>query len=198
MLLAAITKLRNGSLIKFREEHNLTQRAAAELVGVSLDQWQHIEKLDFKRASPEAVVKIAAALDTTASEVVPEELRDTNIGIRRIFYRDVSAPQLCSMAKLDLLPAHETTEIERVDISERIDELLKTLTYREREIIKLRFGLVDGHIYTLEEVGKIFKVTRERVRLVEAKAIRKLQHPVRADRLLPFLEPGGLQARPRD
>jgi RNA polymerase primary sigma factor len=58
--------------------------------------------------------------------------------------------------------------------------VLKTLTYREREILKLRYGIGDGYTYTLEEVGKIFKVTRERVRQVEAKAIRKLQHPVRS------------------
>ena len=73
-------------------------------------------------------------------------------------------------------------------LKERIEEVLKTLTYREREIIKLRYGIGDGYTYTLEEVGKIFKVTRERVRQVEAKAIRKLQHPVRARKLEGFLE----------
>jgi RNA polymerase primary sigma factor len=62
-------------------------------------------------------------------------------------------------------------------------EVLKTLTYREREIIKLRYGIGDGYTYTLEEVGRIFKVTRERVRQIEAKAVRKLQHPVRARKL---------------
>jgi RNA polymerase primary sigma factor len=62
-------------------------------------------------------------------------------------------------------------------LKDRIEEVLKTLTYREREIIKLRYGIGDGYTYTLEEVGRIFKVTRERVRQVEAKAIRKLQHP---------------------
>ena len=70
----------------------------------------------------------------------------------------------------------------------RIEEVLKTLTYREREILKLRYGIGDGYTYTLEEVGKIFKVTRERVRQVEAKAIRKLQHPVRARKLEGFLD----------
>ena len=70
----------------------------------------------------------------------------------------------------------------------RIEQVLKTLTYREREIIKLRYGLGDGHTYTLEEVGRIFKVTRERVRQVEAKAIRKLQHPVRSRKLSGFLD----------
>ena len=65
-------------------------------------------------------------------------------------------------------------------LRERIEQVLKTLAYREREIIKLRYGIGDGYTYTLEEVGRIFRVTRERVRQVEARAIRKLQHPVRS------------------
>ncbi len=73
-------------------------------------------------------------------------------------------------------------------LKERIDSVLKTLSYREREIIKLRYGIGDGYTYTLEEVGRIFKVTRERVRQVEAKAIRKMQHPVRARKLESFLD----------
>jgi RNA polymerase primary sigma factor len=73
-------------------------------------------------------------------------------------------------------------------LKDRIEEVLKTLTYREREIIKLRYGIGDGYTYTLEEVGRIFKVTRERVRQVEAKAIRKLQHPVRARKLEGFMD----------
>ena len=73
-------------------------------------------------------------------------------------------------------------------LKEKIDSVLKTLTYREREIIKLRYGLGDGYTYTLEEVGRIFKVTRERVRQIEAKAVRKLQHPVRSRQLKGFLE----------
>ncbi len=73
-------------------------------------------------------------------------------------------------------------------LREKIENLLKTLTYREREIIRLRYGLGDGYTYTLEEVGRIFKVTRERVRQIEAKAVRKLQHPVRSKQLEGFLE----------
>jgi RNA polymerase primary sigma factor len=73
-------------------------------------------------------------------------------------------------------------------LRQRIDNLLKTLTYREREIIRLRYGLGDGYTYTLEEVGRIFKVTRERVRQIEAKAVRKLQHPVRSGQLEGFLQ----------
>jgi len=73
-------------------------------------------------------------------------------------------------------------------LKDKIDSVLKTLTYREREIIKLRYGLGDGYTYTLEEVGRIFKVTRERVRQIEAKAVRKLQHPVRSRQLEGFLD----------
>ncbi|MEZ6094312.1 MAG: sigma-70 family RNA polymerase sigma factor [Pirellulaceae bacterium] len=70
----------------------------------------------------------------------------------------------------------------------RIDRVLKTLSYREREIIKLRYGLGDGYSYTLEEVGHIFKVTRERIRQIEAKAVRKLQQPSRSQELVGFLD----------
>jgi RNA polymerase primary sigma factor len=73
-------------------------------------------------------------------------------------------------------------------LKKQIEQVLKSLTYREREIIKLRYGIGDGYTYTLEEVGRIFKVTRERVRQVEAKAIRKLQHPVRARKLQGYLD----------
>ncbi len=73
-------------------------------------------------------------------------------------------------------------------LKQRIELVLKSLTYREREIIKLRYGIGDGYTYTLEEVGRIFKVTRERVRQVEAKALKKLQHPVRARKLAGFID----------
>ena len=79
-------------------------------------------------------------------------------------------------------------------LKERIEKVLGTLTFREREIIKLRYGIGDGYTYTLEEVGRIFRVTRERVRQIEAKAVRKLQHPVRSRQLGGFFDrsPGDL------
>jgi len=83
-------------------------------------------------------------------------------------------------------------------LKERIEQVLKSLTYREREIIKLRYGIGDGYTYTLEEVGKIFKVTRERVRQVEAKAIRKLQHPVRCRKLEGFMDRDGNLIHPEE
>ena len=73
-------------------------------------------------------------------------------------------------------------------LRDKIHSVLDTLTYREREIIKLRYGLGDGYSYTLEEVGHIFKVTRERIRQIEAKAVRKLQQPSRSQELVGFLD----------
>ena len=77
-------------------------------------------------------------------------------------------------------------------LKDKIKDILQTLNYREREIIKLRYGIGDGYTYTLEEVGRIFKVTRERVRQIEAKAVMKLQHPIRARKLAGFLDSSGL------
>jgi RNA polymerase primary sigma factor len=73
-------------------------------------------------------------------------------------------------------------------LKSRIADALSALNYRQREIIQLRYGLADGYTYTLEEVGKIFSLTRERVRQIEAKAVHKLQHPIRSLRLFGFLE----------
>jgi RNA polymerase primary sigma factor len=73
-------------------------------------------------------------------------------------------------------------------LKDKIGQVLKSLTYREREIIKLRYGLGDGYSYTLEETGRIFKVTRERIRQIESKALRKLQHHTRAAHLRGFVE----------
>ena len=80
------------------------------------------------------------------------------------------------------------SEMSQSMLKQRIAEVLGGLDYREREILRLRFGLADGYAYTLEEVGKIFSVTRERVRQIESKALRALQHPSRARPLAPFVE----------
>ena len=76
-------------------------------------------------------------------------------------------------------------------LKDKIEEVLQSLNYREREIIKLRYGIGDGYTYTLEEVGRIFKVTRERVRQIEAKAVAKLKNPRRARQLEGFIEEPG-------
>ncbi|MBO9599726.1 MAG: sigma-70 family RNA polymerase sigma factor, partial [Cohnella sp.] len=71
---------------------------------------------------------------------------------------------------------------------EQLEDVLETLTEREESVLRLRFGLDDGRSRTLEEVGQAFGVTRERIRQIEAKALRKLRHPSRSKRLKDFLE----------
>jgi len=75
-------------------------------------------------------------------------------------------------------------------LKEQMDDVLETLTEREQKVLTLRFGIGDGYPRTLEEVGKIFNVTRERVRQIEAKALKKLRHPIRAKKLKNFLDMG--------
>ena len=73
-------------------------------------------------------------------------------------------------------------------LKEQINQVLATLTEREEKVLRLRFGLEDGRSRTLEEVGQMFNVTRERIRQIEAKALRKLRHPSRSKKLKDFLD----------
>ncbi len=92
----------------------------------------------------------------------------------------------------DFIPDEEITApadaASQVMLKEELEEVLKTLTDREARVLKMRFGLDDGRMRTLEEVGRDFNVTRERIRQIEAKALRKLRHPSRSKRLKDFLE----------
>ena len=84
-----------------------------------------------------------------------------------------------------LAPADAAT---RQLLKEQIDNVLSTLTSREQRVLQLRFGLEDGRSRTLEEVGREFNVTRERIRQIEAKVLRKLRHPSRSRKLKDYLE----------
>ena len=91
----------------------------------------------------------------------------------------------------DFVPDERTMSPEEYTTSEllkeELDNVLLTLTEREEKVLKLRFGLEDGQCRTLEEVGQIFGVTRERIRQIEAKALRKMRHPSRSKKLRDFL-----------
>ena len=76
----------------------------------------------------------------------------------------------------------------RAMLNEAVKEALRQLSEREQKVVRLRFGLDDGHMRTLEEVGKEFGVTRERIRQIEAKTLAKLRHPIRSQRLRDYLE----------
>lgn len=91
------------------------------------------------------------------------------------FVSDITQPSLYDRVSRELL-------------RDALNEVLETLSPRERKVLEMRFGLKDGKVKTLEEVGREFKVTRERIRQIEAKAIRKMRHPTRARKLRDFLE----------
>src|SRR6266540_223144 len=109
-----------------------------------------------------AVLKMAQQPISLQSPVGDSE--DTNFGD---FIEDKSAENPSDMTSYSLL-------------KDKLGDVLASLTERERKVLELRFGLVDGYVRTLEEVGKQYKVTRERIRQIEAKALRKLRHPTRA------------------
>jgi RNA polymerase primary sigma factor len=100
------------------------------------------------------------------------EEEDSHLGD---FIEDQDAPAPAEAASFHLL-------------KEQLEDVLDTLTQREERVLRLRFGLEDGRARTLEEVGQVFGVTRERIRQIEAKALRKLRHPSRSKKLKDFLE----------
>jgi RNA polymerase primary sigma factor len=123
--------------------------------------------------TPEKVREIIkVSQDPVSLETPIGEEEDSHLGD---FVEDKEAPAPAEAASLTML----RTEVE---------DILDTLTPRERRVLQLRFGLIDGHQRTLEEVGKRFGVTRERIRQIEAKALRKLRHPSRSRRLRDYLE----------
>jgi RNA polymerase primary sigma factor len=123
--------------------------------------------------SPDKVREIMKiALDPVSLETPIGEEEDSHLGD---FIEDVDSPAAAEAASYTLL-------------REQLSEVLHTLTPREESVLKLRFGLDDGRTRTLEEVGRVFNITRERIRQIEAKALRKLRHPSRSKRLKDYLD----------
>ena len=118
----------------------------------------------------EEILKIAQEPVSLETPIGEEE--DSHLGD---FIQDDDAPAPADAASLMLL-------------KEQLNEVLSTLSDREARVLRLRFGLEDGRARTLEEVGKEFNVTRERIRQIEAKALRKLRHPSRSRKLKDYLE----------
>ena len=112
------------------------------------------------------------ALDPVSLEMPIGEEEDSHLGD---FIQDDDSPS-------------PSESVSQTMLREQLFEVLKTLTEREEQVLKLRFGLIDGRVRTLEDVGKYFKITRERIRQIEAKALRKLRHPSRSKRLKDYLD----------
>ena len=157
-MIETMTKLRNI-------QKSITQETGVEPTSEEIAEKAGMSPMEVRRVMN--ISKHPVSLDRPVGES-----EDSNFGE---FIEDTNQDAPAVAAARDMLKG-------------RIEMVLKTLTYREREIIKLRYGIGDGYTYTLEEVGRIFKVTRERVRQVEAKAIRKLQHPVRSRKLEGFVD----------
>ena len=124
-------------------------------------------KMDVARV--EEILKIAQEPVSLETPIGEEE--DSHLGD---FVQDEEASQPAEAASYTML-------------REQLEEVLKTLTSREEQVLRMRFGLTDGKAHTLEEVGKEFDVTRERIRQIESKALRKLRHPSRSKKLRDFL-----------
>ena len=128
------------------------------------------ERLDMPVDKVREIMRVAQEPVSLETPIGEEE--DSHLGD---FIPDDEAPVPAEAASQTLL-------------KEQLAEVLKTLTPREEEVLRLRFGLKDGRPRTLEEVGKVFNVTRERIRQIEAKALRKLRHPSRSKKLRDFLD----------
>ena len=128
------------------------------------------ERLEMPVERVREIMRIAQ--DPVSLETPIGEEEDSHLGD---FIPDDDAPAPAEAASLTLL-------------KEQLNEVLSTLTDREANVLKLRFGLEDGRSRTLEEVGREFKVTRERIRQIEAKALRKLRHPSRSKKVKDFLD----------
>ena len=128
------------------------------------------EKMDMPEEKVREILKISQEPVSLETPIGEEE--DSHLGD---FIQDDNVPVPAEQAAFTML-------------REQLDEILDTLTDRERKVLTLRFGLIDGRQRTLEEVGREFSVTRERIRQIEAKALRKLRHPSRSKRIKDYLD----------
>ena len=147
-----------------RTSHSMVQKLGREPTTKEIADELHIEE-----SKVEEVLKIAQEPVSLETPIGEEE--DSHLGD---FIQDDEASQPSEEASYTLL-------------REQLEEVLSTLTPREEQVLRMRFGLTDGKPYTLEEVGKEFDVTRERIRQIESKALRKLRHPSRSKKLRDFL-----------
>lgn len=154
------------------------------LKATKLDQKLQLQNVETRRR----LELIAEEMGTDSEDVRRLfKLRDVYLHIKSL---DMPIDEEHETPLADFIPDEKNPLEETVSLlllREQLEKILAVLTERERKVLTLRFGLEDGRYRTLEEVGKIFNVTRERIRQIEAKAIRKLRHPARSEKLRDFL-----------
>jgi RNA polymerase primary sigma factor len=147
---------------------NRVSRSLVQEIGLEPNSEEIAKKMDMPVSTVRKIIKIAQVPISLETPIGEEE--DSHLGD---FIED------------KVMPSPPDTVI-HINLCEQIEEALKSLTERGAKVLKMRFGLGDGNEHTLEEVGQQFKVTRERIRQIEAKALRKLKHPSRSKKLRSF------------
>jgi len=195
--------LYNANMIARRKELGLTQKALAEMVGISVGIIGEIESLKDPECSVgrlrDVLTAISCVLDADADWLFPNDYLEA-LTAKRLPKRNRATPfswirEVPLSRVLDSIPRQYllTTPDEiddRLDLQqlrEVLGKQLGTLALRERRVIELRFGLIDGNKLTLHEVARKYGITNERVRQIEKKALTKLRHPLRSRKLKVFL-----------
>lgn len=177
----------NARLTSARRNAGFSQKDMSLMTGINATKMSDIETLkviatDFEKG------EISSALSTSVKYLFPKELElSISVGVFDEREKHLSSPQVEALAM-----SYTDKGIERFEelykLKETLAEALTALTPRERKIVELRFGLDIGTPHTLEDVGARFNFTRERVRQIESKALRKIRHPRNSRNLRPFLD----------
>ena len=181
-------QLFNNEVRKRRVERGLTQKELSNNCGIGESTIGHIETLR-KYPTMKQAKSIAQALSSTVEELFPKWIEEFKHKKTSVVTEHFVSERILEHPELKMLPAEAGNIDEVIDsvdaeiMSVKIDSVLNTLKPREKKVLELRFGLKDEKTHTYEEVGKEFGVTRERIRQIEAKALRKLKHPVRKKEL---------------
>lgn len=188
----------NARLVETRKAKGWTQGEMSLMTGIQTSRISAIETLR-REPTEDEKFELASALEASPEYLFPESLlgiiREGIIPQKRVaHFGDEHLSRLIESRKLLMLEKGKQLEkdmLHIVDISllkEPIEEVLKKLSLREQQVLRLRFGLQDGRSRTLEEVGGEINFTPERIRQIEAKALRKLRHPSRRRKLKDYLE----------
>ena len=181
-----VSKAKNSILAKFADDCG-SNRKAAELIGIcesTFSAWLNFKSSLDPAKSRERKTKIAdriIALEKhtghSIEEIFPLSKKElAPIAEIRIKEEEVETEKLLDYTERKRMPQTYTVDLDQFEVRDAIEKALKTLGYREREVLKMRYGLGDGYSYNLEQTGYVFLITRERVRQIEARAMNKLKY----------------------